>query len=359
MDFGLDDTQRAVAELAADVLAQEADAEAREFDEPAWAALAKVGLLSLALPADLGGDGLGVGEIAVLLTEVGRRAAAVPALATLALGVLPVAAYGTATQRAALLPDAAAGTSLLTGAPSEPGAPLTSTPSTKATRARGSWRLTGTKAAVPYAAQASRVLVPATTADGPGVFVVDPHGDGVELHRTPTAAGGPEFTVRLDRAQADPLGSAPSVSAAAALRAYALVGAAAAGDGLLSGGLELTTEHVRSRQQFGRPLATFQAVAQQVADVYVAARTVHLAAVSAAWRLAAGLDADEELELAGYWLAAEGLAAMRVCHHLHGGVGVDVSYPLHRHYSQLKDLSRFVGGAPGRLEALGAACTSS
>lgn len=352
MDFEPDEGQRAVAELAAGVLAKEAD-------EVAWRALGDVGLLALALPVDLGGDGLGVGEVAVLLTEVGRRAAGVPALATLALGVLPVAAYGTSAQRAALLPDAAAGTSLLTAAVSEPGAPLTRTPSTRATPADGGWRLTGTKAAVPYAAQSAQVLVPAATADATGVFVVDPRAEGVELQRTPTAAGTPEYTVRLDGATAEPLGSLDlGAAAAAALRAYALVGAAAVADGLLAGALQLTTEHVRERRQFGRPLATFQAVAQQVADVYVASRTLHLAAISAAWRLAEGLDAAEDLELAGFWLAEEGLPALRVCHHLHGGVGVDVSYPLHRHYSQLKDLSRFVGGAQPRLEGV-ASCTSS
>ena len=106
------------------------------------------------------------------------------------------------------------------------------------------------------------------------------------------------------------------------------------------------------REQFGRPLATFQAVAQQIADVYVAARTLHLAALSACWRLAAGLDADEDLGVAGYWLAAEAPQALRTCHHLHGGIGVDVEYPLHRYSSMMADLVRFVGGADYQLEML-------
>lgn len=343
MDFELDDTQRAVADLAAGVLAKE--------DAEPWQALARVGLLSAVLPTELGGDGLAAGEVAVLLTEVGRRAAAVPALATLALGILPVVAFGTAEQQAELLPDAAAGAALLTGAPSEPGAPLTSTPSTRAVRVDGAWRLTGTKAAVPYAAQADRVLVPA----GSGVFLVDPQSDGVALHQTPTSSGAPEYTVRLDGASATLLGSQPDSGAVAGLRAYALLGAAAVGDGLLSGALHLTTEHVRQRQQFGRPLATFQAVAQQVADVYIASRTLHLAAASAAWRMSAGLNAAEDLELAGFWLSAEGLPALRTCHHLHGGIGVDVTYPLHRYFAQLKDLARFAGGTQ-RLEGV-AACS--
>jgi alkylation response protein AidB-like acyl-CoA dehydrogenase len=131
---------------------------------------------------------------------------------------------------------------------------------------------------------------------------------------------------------------------------FAIVGAAAVADGVLAGALALTAAHLRSRQQFGRPLATFQAVAQQVADVYVTARTVHLAAVSAAWRLDAGRDAGDDLAVAAYWLAAELPKALQACHHLHGGLGVDITYPLHRYYSHAKDLARFVGGAAYRLD---------
>ncbi|MGH3431245.1 MAG: acyl-CoA dehydrogenase family protein [Thermocrispum sp.] len=358
MDFEPDETQRAVAELAAGVLAKEAG-RAGVLGEDAWQALAGVGLLSVALPAELGGDGLGAGEVAALLTEAGRRAASVPALATLALGVLPLVRFGTAGQQRAWLPGAAAGTSLLTGTPSEPAAPLATSPRTTAEPGGEGWRLTGTKAAVPYAEQAVRMLTPAALPGGQAtVFLVDPHGDGVELRRTPTSSGDPEYTVRLDGAAAEPLGPQPSGDTVAALRAFALLGAAAVADGLLAGAMQLATEHVRERQQFGRPLATFQAVAQQVADVYIAARTLHLTATSAAWRLSAGLDAREDLELAGLWLCTEGLQALRVCHHLHGGIGVDVTYPLHRYYARLKDLARFVGGASQRLEGV-AACTSN
>jgi alkylation response protein AidB-like acyl-CoA dehydrogenase len=137
------------------------------------------------------------------------------------------------------------------------------------------------------------------------------------------------------------------------LHRFALAGAAAFGDGLLAGALDLTTKHIGEREQFGRPLATFQAVAQQIADVYVASRTVHLAARSAVWRLSAGLDADADLGIAAYWLTEEAPAALAICHHLHGGIGVDETYPLHRYSSAVKDLGRTLGGATHRLTALG------
>ncbi len=124
-------------------------------------------------------------------------------------------------------------------------------------------------------------------------------------------------------------------------------------DGVLAGALALTAEHLRTRHQFGKPLATFQAVAQQIADVYVVARTVHLASCAAS----NGLD-DDDLDIAAYWVATELPAALQTCHHLHGGLGVDITYPLHRYYAQAKDLARLVGGSALRLDRIGARCSS-
>jgi 3-oxo-4-pregnene-20-carboxyl-CoA dehydrogenase alpha subunit len=120
----------------------------------------------------------------------------------------------------------------------------------------------------------------------------------------------------------------------------------------LAAALALTTTYIGTREQFGRPLAAFQAVSQQVADVYVVARTLHLAALSACWRLETGREAAGDLDVAAYWLAERAPAALRTCHHLHGGIGMDVTYPLHRYSSLIKDMVRFVGGADYRLDAL-------
>ncbi len=371
MDFGQDEVARAISGLARDVLRAECDPTAGDgYDERAWSALAKAGLLSLVLPVDLDGDGLGIGELATLLAEVGRRAAAVPALSALAFGALTVAQYGTSEQRAALLPGVGDGTALLTAAVSEPGTPLPAAPASTATpaesilrrsgryndhnvsRSTSEWRLSGTKTTVPYATQAHRVLVTAATPDGVGVFLLDPHADGVTATSTPTSTGAAEHTLTLSDAPADLLGTDTIGTPAAALHDNAVAGALALGSGALAGALELTTEHLRTRHQFGKPLATFQAVAQQIADVYIAARTVELSATSAVWRLATGRDATEDIDVATYWLTAEALPALRTCHHLHGGLGVDVTYPLHRYYATLKDLARFLGGAGHRRDVL-------
>ena len=352
MDFAFDESQRAVADLTAEVL-RRSDGSA----EAAWKGLAQAGLLGLAVPESVGGAGLGVLETGIVLAEAGRRAAELPALATLALGVLPLARCGTTAQQEQVLPGVLAGEHLLTAALNEPGDPLPAAPRTTATPDGDGFRLTGRKVGVPYAEQARHLLAPATLAGGgTGVFLLDPGADGVTLTRTPASATTPEYTLVLDGARATgQLGP----NAVETLYAHALAGACAYGDGLLQGALDLTTAHLRTRHQFGKPLATFQAVAQQIADVYIAGRTLGLLARSAAWRLAEGLDADEDLAVAGYWLAEELPAALYTCHHLHGGLGVDVDYPLHRYSAQARDLARLVGGVDDRLTRLGAQCTSN
>lgn len=353
MDFELDATQQVIATSAADVLrgAQTADA--------AWQALAKAGLLALTLPGWMDGDELGVLEAAVLLTEVGRAAVSVPALATIMLGALPVARWGSRDVQERVLPGVGTGETILSAAVRETATPMPVAPATTAVLA-GNGRagtVTGTKVGVPYAGEARWLLVPATTTSGGRVVViVDPAAGGVDVKRTPASGDVPEYTVRLDQAPiADVLGAGDEATAEAVDDLYRLAaaGAAATADGALAGALDLTARYVASREQFGKPLATFQAVAQQIADVYITSRTLHLAAQSACWRLAAGLDAAEDVNVAAYWLAQEGPSAARTCHHLHGGIGLDVDYPMHRYSSMLNDLARFVGGADYRLTVLG------
>ena len=339
MDFALDDTARQVADLSATVLREvgehsrvtQALAGATGYDETAWKALAQAGLLALAVPTQYGGDGLGAVEVATVLTAVGRQAAPVPAFATLALGVLPLTRLGAAEHLSGVA-DGAVFTAALSA--------LTMTHGRVGGRAR----------AVPYAQQAQQILLPT----GAGIALVSPAADGVRLTRTTTSTGMPEYAVECTSVRPDNL----VPGSLADIETCALAGAAAVADGVLAGALELTAEHVRTREQFGRPLAVFQAVAQQIAEVYITARTMHLAATAVNWQLANDRPSEADTQIAAYWLAAEVPTALQVCHHLHGGLGVDISYPLHRYYSTAKDLARLVGGAALRLERI-ASCASS
>lgn len=337
MDFSLTDSQQEIARLAGRLL--------DEGKADPWKELARSGLLALSLPAELGGDGLGVLDTAVLLAEIGRRAAPLPALATLMTGVLPVIRWGNGELRRALLPPAAAGELILSAGIREPSNPM---PRVPATTVAADGTVSGTKVGVPYCAQAGRVLLPVSFTDAVGVVIIDPAADGARVTRTPCAGDGPEYTLRLDRVPVEHvLGAADCLTD---LYQLAVAGACSLADGALSAALALTRDHVASRRQFGRPLAAFQAVAQQVADVYIASRTLHLATVSACWLLDAGRDAARDLVVAGLWCAEQSPPAVRTCHHLHGGTGMDVTYPLHRFSALISDLVRFLGGAEYQLE---------
>ncbi|MFC9552979.1 acyl-CoA dehydrogenase family protein [Rhodococcus sp. NPDC056960] len=345
MDFTPDETQEAVAQVAAGLLARDLDGDAL------WAAFADADLLTLALPERLGGEGLSVTDVGALLTEVGRTAAQVPALATLGFGVLPIVALGDDATQDALLTGLDAGRTF-TAALAEPGAQFPARPSVTAVADGDGYSVTGRVLAVPYAEQAHRILVPTDA----GVVLVDPGADGVTLTSTPSASGSPESAITFDGARGALL--AAGDDAVQTLYRIALASIGAVADGLLSGATALAAEHLATRNQFGRPLATFQAVSQQIADVYVTSRTLHVSALAASWRVSEGLDAQDDLDVMAYWIAAEVPAAMQVLHHLHGGIGVDVTYPLHRYYSTAKDLARLVGGASYRLDLVGARCSS-
>ena len=337
MDFTPEPEQQAVADVVNSVLDR----------DNSWDALVSGGVAALGVPERLGGDGVGLPEIATALTEIGRHGTISPALATLGLGLVPLLDLATESQQDRYLAGVAKGT-ILTAAVNEPGTALPERPST--TLAGG--RLSGTKVAVPYAGQAAWMLV---TTDS-GVVVVSPQADGVRVTRTPSSAGGEEFAVEFGDVAVEP----DAVLTGADVHrlnqlALAAVGAYAAG--LVAGAVRLTADYVSNRHQFGRPLATFQTVAAQLAEVYIASRTMGLAAASVVWRLAEGRDADEDLDIMAYWLTSQVPPAMQTCHHLHGGMGMDITYPMHRYYSAVKDITRLLGGPAHRLDLVGAQCT--
>lgn len=342
MDFDLDDTQRDLRSLAADLLDREASRERLEahertgdpYDGKLWQALRQAGLTGLCLPEHAGGAGLDAVEMAVVLREAGARAAPTPLLATLA-ATLAVSRYGTPAQQAG---RAAAGPS----APAirEPGRALADPPATVAERTPDGWTLTGRKSGVPY--PEGELLV---TADA-GLFLARP----AALAPEHTATGEPAATVTFDRTPAERVAGPEAVTGTRLILTAAV---AAQASGVLAGALRLTTEHVRTRRQFGRALAEFQAVTLQIADVYIAARALDVAMWSGAWRLAAGLDAEEDLALAAFH-TAEAVTALHTCQHLHGGVGLDVTYPLHRYFAQAKHLAHLLGGADAQLDLIGA-----
>ncbi|MBO0680895.1 acyl-CoA/acyl-ACP dehydrogenase [Mycolicibacterium sp. S2-37] len=333
MDFSPDEGQRAVADVVTSVLER----------DNTWEALVSGGVTALAVPERLGGDGVGLAEIATALTEIGRRGTVSPALVTLAATAV-LLDLASEAQQDRYLAGVAKG-SVLTLALNEPGDALPERP--VVTLAAG--KVNGTKIAVGYGAQADWLVV---TTDG-GVVVVPGDADGLTVTTTPTANGGEEVVVTF----ADVAVSDDDVLAGAQpvrVNQLALAASGAFAAGLVAGALRLTADYVANREQFGRPLSTFQTVAAQLSEIYIASRTIDLVANSVVWRLSEGMDADEDLAILGYWVASQALPAMRLCHHLHGGMGMDITYPMDRYYSSIKDLTRRLGGPSLRLDLVGA-----
>jgi alkylation response protein AidB-like acyl-CoA dehydrogenase len=292
---------------------------------------------------------VGLPEVATAMTELGRHGAITPALATLGLGVIPLLDLADDSQQDRFLAGVAKGT-MLTAALNEPGAALPDRPATTLVNNR----LNGTKVGVGYADQADWMIVTADNA----VVVVSPRTDGIHLVRTPTSNGADEYAVTFSDVE---VADGNVLAAASAHRvnqlALAMIGAYAGG--LVAGALRLTADYVANRHQFGKPLSTFQTVAAHLADVYIASRTIDLAAKSVVWRLAEGRDAHDDLDVLGYWVTSEAPPAMQVCHHLHGGIGIDITYPMARYYATIKDLTRLLGGPSHRLDLVGAQCSST
>jgi alkylation response protein AidB-like acyl-CoA dehydrogenase len=367
MDFSLSEEHQAIADLARQILEgqitherlKEVEAGADHWDRRAYAELAKANLLGVALPEAVGGSGLGFLAAAIILEEIGRTVAPVPFLATVVLGALPIAEFGSKTQQQRLLPTAIAGETILTAALVEPGTEP-DRPTTTATPTEDGWRLDGVKICVPAADAASKILVPArTTAAGHiGIFLVEPSDSGVIRTPVDPTSRQPEshvdldgVTVRAEDVLGDPEGGAAILTW---MLERATAGLCATTAGVCEVALRTTAEYTKTREQFERPIATFQAVGQRAADAYVDTEAVRLTAWQAAWRLDAGMPAAAEVAVAKYWAAEGGQRVVHAAQHLHGGIGVDRDYPLHRYFLWAKQLELTLGGSTRQLLRLGA-----
>ncbi len=347
MDFSFSADQDALRELARTVLGDAAEvarvkaalATDRGVDAALWSTMAESGLVGIGLPESVGGAGLGFLEVCIVLEEVGRAAVPVPAFAVMGLGGLALAEFGDT----ASLEDVADGTRIVTAALHEPHADPFS-PATRWSEADGA--LTGEKVCVPAGLDAGRIVVSADA----GLFVVDPSSAGVTVERADTTSGVPEARVVLDGAPAAKLAGSEGVTW---LLEHAQTAAACMVAGACAAALDLTAEYTKSREQFGRPIASFQAVSQRAADAYIDTEAVRLTAWQAAWRLDRGLPASEQVAIAKFWAAEGAQRVVHAAHHLHGGVGVDRDYPLHRYFLLVKQAELALGSATPSLQRLG------
>ncbi|MCW6006337.1 acyl-CoA dehydrogenase family protein [Micromonospora sp. CPCC 205371] len=352
MDFTPTDAQRDLAKLTREILA--------DGTPDPWLDLARAGVLAAALPLGAGGDGYGVLERASILVELGRAAAPLPYLPSIATAAAAIARFGTDEQVERWAAPASQGSPILTAA-------LAGAGPVRASRGNGGWGVSGAATAVPAAPTASLFLVPA----GAAVFLVEPGDPGVTVEPQEVAGGPGAGWLTLDGVPLPDdrlLGPPPpeAVPATAAnggavgdwLRAHATVGACAAQLGVTERALEMTAEYARTRVQFGRPIGSFQAVAQRLADAYIDVEAIRLTMWQAAWRLSEDLPCEAEIATAKFWAADGGHRVAHAAVHVHGGVGIDLDSPVHRYFLAAKYHEFTLGGATDHLRALGATLTT-
>jgi alkylation response protein AidB-like acyl-CoA dehydrogenase len=365
MDFSFSEEQDAVRELAARILndlstperLKEVEGTDERIDRKLWAELGSAGLLGVALPESCGGAGLGFLAAAIVAEEVGRHAGAVPFTASVVLGALPIAEFGTEQQQQKWLPGAVAGETILTGALVEPGGDPWK-PTLQAVKDGDGWRLDGVKAEVPVGMIADGVVVSARTEDGGiALFILDPSTAGVTRRQQETTSWQYEAEMEFSGVSVGADGLLVEGDDGAAALEWLLERAATAYcvevSGACQAAVKLTAAYTIEREQFGKPIATFQAVGQRAADAYIDTEAVRLTSWQAAWRLAEGLPAAAEVAVAKYWADEGAQRAVHGAQHLHGGVGVDRDYPLHRHFLRTKHLALTLGGTTPSLLRLG------
>jgi acyl-CoA dehydrogenase len=293
-----------------------------------------------------------------VLVEVGRSVSDVPYLASVVVGAGAVACFGTDLQRARWARPAGRGSVVLTAALEEEDGDDPRRPSSRASRrSDGSWLLSGVKTAVPAALQADLFLVPCTAPDGVRVFLVEPSDDGFAVEPQQLTSLAPAGRLVLDGVMVGDGRVLGDQEVADWLVARATVGLCAMQVGVLERALELTAEHARTRVQFGRPIGAFQAVAQRLADAHIDVEAVRLTMWQAAWLLASGgsgPELDAAVATAKFWAADAGHRVAHTAVHVHGGLGIDMSYPVHRYFVAAKGNEFALGGATAQLRRIGA-----
>jgi acyl-CoA dehydrogenase len=319
-------------------------------EHPQWTDLAESGVLAAAMPESVGGNGFGLLEQCSVLVELGRAVSPSPYLPSIVQAASTVARHGTADHVDRWVRPALTGATVLSVALSEENNDDPLAPVTRADKVSDGWRLTGAKSLVP-APTAELFLVPAATADGPRMFLVE--AARASVLRQEVVDGDDSCQLELDGVVVGPDQVLPAEAVSFALQ-RGVVGLCALQLGVVERALEMTTEYARTRQQFDRPIGSFQAVTQRLADAYIQVEAIRLTLWQAAWRLSEGLPCDAELATAKFWASEGGHFIAHTAVHIHGGMGIDISHPLHKYFVAAKRHEFSLGAATAQLRRIGA-----
>ena len=324
----------------------------QRFDRELWGKLIESDILTSASPASLGGDGFGVLEQVAVLVALGHQLAAVPYLESVMLAAGALARFGSEELQQSWGVPAVTGEKILTVAlDGEMGeGPV------RAVSAGGGYRLTGTRTQVGFGPVADAFLVPAETDSGTAIFLVAADNPGVTVTAIQTTGLGSVGHLTLDGVAVDgarQVGDGFDGIVVTWLDTLATLGRSAFQLGVLERGLQLTAEYARTREQFDRPIGSFQAVAQRLADGYIDVKALRLTLTQAAWRVSEDIPAEIDVASAAFWAADAGHRVAHTVVHVHGGVGVDTDHPAHRYFLAAKEVEFALRGATGQLRRIG------
>lgn len=370
MDLEPSDEQRMLAETVNGLLEKRYDANVRlkllesedGWSREMWRQYAELGLLGLTFDEQYGGAGMGVDELAVVMECFGRALVLEPFLATVVLGGGLVSAAGTAEQKAALLPGVAAGETLLAFACTEPGSRWSLTDIRTSVN---DGTLSGEKIAVLGGDQADHFVVTARTADGGiGLFLVDAMASGVRRAAYLMQDGLRGADVLFDNAPAQPLGDgADAIGTVESVIDVATAALCAEAVGAMDRMLWLTVDYLKTRVQFGHPIAVFQALQHRAANMYVSLEQARSMALVSRLALA-GDDVAERRTMVRAAKLQIDLAARHVAQEavqLHGGIGMTMEYPVGHYlkrtsviaktFADVDTLTHLVGAGGGIVPA--------
>lgn len=379
MDFAPTEAQQDLSGLTRDLLtawsAEHPDTIG--FDRTLWTTLADTGILEAALPITVGGTGFGLLEQCSILIEIGRTVAPVPYLGSIAVCAAALAQFGTAHQIERWLSPILRGETTL--APALAGAH----DRVRAEQSENRWRITGSRSVVPGGSFADAFLVEAQTESGALLAVVDRHTYGLNIQKqrvvdvgdaallefnnvlipADAIVGTPPTHTSADTGNAQTHASAdvsrgglipcPGTEAAAWARRRATLAACAHQLGVLERALEMTAEYALLRRQFDKPIGSFQAVRQRLADALIDVEAVRLSLWQAAWGESSAHPTGSALAVAAFWSAEAGHRVAHTAVHIHASTGIYLDYPLHRHFAAAKRTEFATGGATAHLRSLG------
>jgi alkylation response protein AidB-like acyl-CoA dehydrogenase len=354
MNFEFSEDQKAIAEMSGSVFAdyctderlRQLDLTPTPFMQPLWDLCVETGLHALAIPEAAGGSGLGMTELMLVLQAQGGALGLVPlwrhqlVAATLATfaeeGLQPwVERAASAEALLTLAIDAEHGAGEVVAVPEGSG-----------------WRLDGRLVAVALGEQSQAALIRVQLAGEPRLMLVALDAAGITRVPGVMTHGEAIADLHLDQVQLAAEHLLP-VAALDWLAPRAIAALASLQLGVSAEQIRRTVEYLSERRQFERCIGSFQAVQMSMADAHVALEALRSALWQLCYRLDAGLPAPSEA-LATAWLACE--AGHRIGHnaqHVHGGIGVDLSYPMHRFLYWSRALGSALGGSAACLERLG------